>query len=122
MTLILAIESSCDETSAAIVEDGRRILANVISSQVDIHAQFGGIFPEIASRAHIERIYPVVEEALDRAGVTFDDLDAIAVTRGPGLAGSLVVGVNMAKGLALARGLPIVARSEEHTSELQSRE
>ncbi|HOA24532.1 MAG TPA: tRNA (adenosine(37)-N6)-threonylcarbamoyltransferase complex transferase subunit TsaD [Aggregatilineales bacterium] len=120
MTLILAIESSCDETSAAIVEDGRRILANVISSQVDIHAQFGGIFPEIASRAHIERIYPVVEEALDRAGVTFDDLDAIAVTRGPGLAGSLVVGVNMAKGLALARGLPIVAVNhlEGHTYSL----
>ncbi len=109
MTLILGIESSCDETAAAVVEDGRHIRSSVISSQVDLHAQYGGIFPEIASRAHVERIYPVVEEALSKAGVTLGDLDALAVTRGPGLAGSLVVGVNMAKGLALARGLPVVA-------------
>lgn len=109
MTLILGIETSCDETSAAVVEDGRRILSNVISSQVEIHAQYGGIFPEIASRAHIERIYPVVERALHEAKVDLEDLDAIAVTRGPGLAGSLVVGVNMAKGLALGRGLPLIA-------------
>ncbi len=109
MTLILGIESSCDETSAAVVEDGRRILSNVVSSQIDIHAQYGGIFPEIASRAHVERIYPVVEESIAQAGVTLEDIDAIAVTRGPGLAGSLVVGVNMAKGLALTRELPVVA-------------
>ena len=109
MTLILGIETSCDETAAAIVEEGRTIRSNVISSQVDIHAQYGGIFPEIASRAHIERIYPVVEQALSEARVTLADIDAIAATRGPGLAGSLVVGVNMAKGLALGQGLPIIA-------------
>jgi N6-L-threonylcarbamoyladenine synthase len=109
MTLILGIESSCDETGAAVVEDGRRILSNVVSSQVEIHAQYGGIFPEIASRAHVERIYPVVAEALTKAGVALGQLDALAVTRGPGLAGSLVVGVNMAKGLALGRDLPLVA-------------
>lgn len=109
MTLILGIESSCDETAAAVVADGRRILSSVVASQVDIHAQYGGVFPEIASRAHIEQIYPVVEHALSEAAVTLDDLDALAVTRGPGLAGSLVVGVNMAKGLALGRGLPLLA-------------
>jgi len=109
MTLILGIETSCDETSAAVVEDARTIHSLVISSQINLHAQFGGIFPEIASRAHIERIYPVVDEALEQSGVTLSDIDAIAVTRGPGLAGSLVVGVNMAKGLALGRDLPIVA-------------
>jgi N6-L-threonylcarbamoyladenine synthase len=109
MTLILGIESSCDETGAAVVEDGRRILSNVVSSQVEIHAQYGGIFPEIASRAHVERIYPVVAEALAKAGVALGQLDALAVTRGPGLAGSLVVGVNMAKGLALGRNLPLIA-------------
>jgi N6-L-threonylcarbamoyladenine synthase len=109
MTLILGIETSCDETAAAVVEDGQAIRSNVISSQVDIHAQYGGIFPEIASRAHIERIYPVVEQALAEAQATLDDIDAVAVTRGPGLAGSLVVGANLAKGLALGRELPIVA-------------
>ncbi len=109
MTLILGIETSCDETAAAVVEEGQTIRSNVISSQVDIHAQYGGIFPEIASRAHIERIYPVVEQALHEARVTLADIDAIAATRGPGLAGSLVVGVNMAKGLALGRGLPVIA-------------
>ncbi len=109
MTLILGIETSCDETAAAVVEGGQTIRSNVISSQVDLHAQYGGIFPEIASRAHIERIYPVVEQALDEAGVTLADIDAVAVTRGPGLAGSLVVGTNMAKGLALGRELPIIA-------------
>lgn len=109
MTLILGIETSCDETSAAAVEDGRHILSNVVSSQVEIHARYGGIFPEIASRAHIERIYAVVEQALKEAGIGLDDVDALAVTRGPGLAGSLVVGVNMAKGIALRRGLPLLA-------------
>ncbi len=108
MTTILGIETSCDETSAAVVIDGQQIRSNVISSQVDIHAQYGGIYPEIASRAHVERIYPVVEQALSKANVTLREIDAIAVTRGPGLAGSLVVGVNMAKGLALGRNLPMV--------------
>jgi N6-L-threonylcarbamoyladenine synthase len=109
MTTILGIETSCDETSAAVVVDGQVIRSNIVSSQIDLHAQYGGIFPEIASRAHIERIYPVVEEAIAEANVTLKDIDAIAVTRGPGLAGSLVVGVNMAKGLALGARLPLLA-------------
>nr|MBN1228943.1 tRNA (adenosine(37)-N6)-threonylcarbamoyltransferase complex transferase subunit TsaD [Anaerolineae bacterium] len=108
MTLVLGIETSCDETAAAVVRDGEDILSNIVASQVDLHAQYGGIFPEIASRAHIEQIYPVVEQALETAGAALPDVDVITVTRGPGLAGSLVVGVNMAKGLALGRSLPIV--------------
>ncbi|HEC22694.1 MAG TPA: tRNA (adenosine(37)-N6)-threonylcarbamoyltransferase complex transferase subunit TsaD [Chloroflexi bacterium] len=109
MTTILGIETSCDETAAAVVADGQTIRSNIVASQVDIHAQYGGIFPEIASRAHIERIYPVVDQALKQAEITLDSVDAIAVTRGPGLPGSLVVGVNTAKGLALGRGLPLLA-------------
>ncbi len=109
MTTILGIETSCDETAAAVVVDGQTIRSNVVASQVDLHAQYGGIFPEIASRAHIESIYPVVDQALHEAGVSLGDLDAVAVTRGPGLAGSLVVGVNMAKGLALSRDIPLLA-------------
>lgn len=105
---ILGIESSCDETAAAVVENGTTILSNVIASQVDLHARYGGVFPEVASRQHILSIYPVVDEALTLAHLGFDDIDAIAVTRGPGLAGSLVVGVNMAKGIALARDLPLI--------------
>jgi len=108
MTRILAIETSCDETAAAVVEDGRRILSNVVASQVEMHAQYGGIFPEIASRAHVEAIVPVIQQAMQKAHVGFDDLDAVAVTYGPGLAGSLLVGVNAAKGLALGRDLPLV--------------
>jgi N6-L-threonylcarbamoyladenine synthase len=108
MTLILGIETSCDETSAAIIEDGERILSNIIASQIDLHAQYGGVFPEVASRAHIEAITPVVAQAFDQAGVTLDDVEALAVTRGPGLAGSLLVGMNYAKGLALGRGLPLI--------------
>ena len=104
MIRILAIETSCDETAAAVVEDGRRILSNVVASQVELHAQYGGVFPELASRAHIEAIVPVIEQA----HLGFDDLDAVAVTYGPGLAGSLLVGVNAAKGLALGRDLPLV--------------
>jgi N6-L-threonylcarbamoyladenine synthase len=92
-----------------VVVDGQTIRSNIVSSQIDLHAPYGGVFPEIASRAHIERIYPVVEEAIAEANITLKDVDAIAVTRGPGLAGSLVVGVNMAKGLALGSGLPLVA-------------
>jgi len=108
MTLILGIETSCDETSVALVENGERILANVVASQIALHAPYGGVFPEVASRAHVEAIVPVATEALRTAGATLDDVDAIAVTRGPGLAGSLLVGVNYAKGLALGRGLPLI--------------
>jgi N6-L-threonylcarbamoyladenine synthase len=105
---ILGIESSCDETAAAVVIDGRRALSNVIASQVEIHARFGGIVPEIASRQHILAIIPTIQRALTDAGVGWDDLSAIAVTYGPGLAGSLLVGVNAAKGISLARGLPLI--------------
>lgn len=107
-TRILGIETSCDETAAAVVEGGRRILINVVASQVAEHAAFGGVFPEVASRMHIEAIYPVVAHALSQSHVDLESIDAIAVTRGPGLAGSLVVGLNMAKGLALASGLPLL--------------
>jgi len=105
---ILGIETSCDETAAAVVENGRAILSSVVASQVDLHAQFGGIFPEVASRQHILTIYPIVEQALREAHLDLADVDAIAVTRGPGLPGSLVVGVNTAKGLAIGSGLPLV--------------
>ena len=105
---ILAIETSCDETSAAVVEDGRTILSNIIASQVDLHAQFGGVFPEVASRKHVEVIHAVVQQALEEAHMGLDDIDCIAVTRGPGLVGSLLVGVNMAKGLAVARNKPFL--------------
>lgn len=108
MTVILGIETSCDDTGAALVEDGRRILSNVLSSQPDIHRRYGGIFPEMASRQHVLTIVPVVEQALSEAGAAWEDLAAIAVTYGPGLAGSLLVGVNLAKGLALAHHLPLV--------------
>ncbi|RMF30034.1 MAG: tRNA (adenosine(37)-N6)-threonylcarbamoyltransferase complex transferase subunit TsaD, partial [Chloroflexi bacterium] len=105
---ILAIETSCDETAAAVIEDGRRILSNVVASQIDLHARYGGVFPEMASRAHIEAIVPVIQEALAKAHVGWRDLHAVAVTRGPGLAGSLLVGVNAAKGIALGRDLPLL--------------
>jgi N6-L-threonylcarbamoyladenine synthase len=105
---ILGIESSCDETAAAVVENGRSILSSVVASQVDLHAQFGGVFPEVASRQHIRTIYPIIEAALQGAHTSLGDIDAIAVTRGPGLPGSLVVGINAAKGLALGSGLPLI--------------
>ncbi len=107
-TRILGIETSCDETAVAVVEGGRRILASVVASQVAEHAAFGGVFPEVASRMHIEAIYPVVARAMAEGHVGLESIDAIAVTRGPGLAGSLVVGLNMAKGLALAAGVPLL--------------
>jgi N6-L-threonylcarbamoyladenine synthase len=107
-TRILAIESSCDETAAAVVENGRRVLADVVASQASHHARYGGVFPEAASRMHIESIYPVVEQTLSQAHVGLEAIDAIAVTRGPGLAGSLVVGMAMAKGMALASSLPLI--------------
>lgn len=106
--LILAIESSCDDTAAAVVEGPDQVLSNIISSQFDVHAQFGGIVPELASRAHIEAIWPVVDQALQEAEVTLDDIDCIAATRGPGLVGSLLVGFTFAKGLALVKGIPCV--------------
>jgi N6-L-threonylcarbamoyladenine synthase len=108
MTLILGIETSCDETSAAVVEDGIRIRSNIIASQIDLHSKYGGVFPEVASRAHVEAINPVVAQALDEAGITPADLDAVAVTQGPGLAGSLLVGVSFAKALALGWDKPLI--------------
>ena len=107
-TRILGIETSCDETAAAVVENGRLIRSNIVASQSALHAQYGGVFPEAASRQHIESIYAVVSEALSSAHAGLEAIDAIAVTRGPGLAGSLVVGLNMAKGMALAANLPIL--------------
>jgi N6-L-threonylcarbamoyladenine synthase len=107
-TRILAIETSCDETAAAVIADGTRILSNIIASQTDLHAKYGGVFPEVASRRHIEVIHAVVEEAMRQAHIGFGDLDFVAVTRGPGLVGSLLVGVNMAKGLAVSRNLPLL--------------
>lgn len=105
---ILAIESSCDETAAAVVKNGREVLSNVISSQIELHKLFGGVVPEIASRKHIEKINQVIDEALEEAGVTLDEVDAIAVTYGPGLVGALLVGVAQAKALAFAAQKPLV--------------
>ena len=108
MTRILAIETSCDETACAIIENGRALLSSVVASQMEIHARYGGVFPEVASRQHVLSITPVVEKALAQAHLTLNDIDAIAVTQGPGLAGSLVVGMNMAKGIALGMGKPLI--------------
>ena len=106
--LVLGIESSCDETAAAVVRDGREMLSSVIHSQIESHKKWGGVVPELASREHLEKIEPIVNEAIERAGIKMSDIDAIAVTQGPGLVGSLLVGVCYAKGLALALGKPIV--------------
>lgn len=106
--LVLGIETSCDETAAAVIRGGRRILSNVVASQVDVHRAYGGVVPEVASRQHLLSILPVVEQAMKEAGAGWDDLAGVAVTYGPGLAGSLLVGVNMAKGVCLARGLPLI--------------
>lgn len=105
---ILAIESSCDETAAAVVKNGREVLSNIISSQIDIHTLYGGVVPEIASRNHIERINQVIEESIKVAGVSMEQIDAIAVTYGPGLVGALLVGVSAAKALAFATGKPLI--------------
>ncbi len=105
---VLAIESSCDETAAAVVVNGRRVLSNIISSQIDIHKLYGGVVPEIASRKHIERINQVIQEALSEADRTLDDMDAVCVTYGPGLVGALLVGVGAAKALSYASGKPLV--------------
>lgn len=107
-TRILAIETSCDETAVAVVENGSSIISNIIASQHELHAQYGGVFPEVASRRHIEVIYAVIDQALHEAHLSVDDLDCIAVTRGPGLVGSLLVGVNAAKGMAVGRNKPIL--------------
>ena len=104
----LAIETSCDDSSVAILKNEREILTNLISSQIDIHALFGGVVPEIASRKHLEAINPLIDKAMDEAGITYSDLDLITVTKGPGLIGSLLVGISAAKALALATGLPLV--------------
>jgi N6-L-threonylcarbamoyladenine synthase len=105
---ILAIETSCDETAAAVLENGRALLASTVASQMDIHARYGGVYPEVASRQHVLSILPVIEETLAKAHLTLENIDAVAATRGPGLAGSLVVGLNAAKGIALGAGLPLV--------------
>ena len=106
--LVLGIDSSCDETAAAVVRDGRTLLSNVVASQIELHRRFGGVVPEIACRAHVENFPWVVDEALRRAGVTLDEIDGVAVTNRPGLVNALLVGVSAAKGIAFARGLPIV--------------
>ena len=111
MHLILGIESSCDETAAAVLEDGRVLRSTVVASQVEVHAPYGGIVPELASRRHLEVITPVIDRALGDAGATLADLDAIAVTAGPGLVGSLLVGVSVAKAIAYSRKLPLAAVS-----------
>jgi N6-L-threonylcarbamoyladenine synthase len=105
---ILAIESSCDETAAAVIENGRKLLSSVVASQMEIHARFGGVYPEVASRQHVLSILPVIEQALSDAHLSLAEVDAIAVTCGPGLAGSLVVGLNAAKGLAFGAGKPLI--------------
>ncbi len=111
--LILGLETSCDETAAALVEDGA-IRSNVVSSQADLHARFGGVVPEVASRRHLELVLPVIREALDEAGADLDDVDLVAVTQGPGLIGALLVGLSAAKALAWARGLPLVPVNHLH--------
>jgi N6-L-threonylcarbamoyladenine synthase len=105
---ILAIESSCDETACAVLDNGRALLASTVASQMDIHARYGGVYPEVASRQHVLSIVPVIQQTLSQTELSLKDIDAIAVTRGPGLAGSLVVGMNAAKGLALGTGKPII--------------
>ncbi|MCL4369521.1 MAG: tRNA (adenosine(37)-N6)-threonylcarbamoyltransferase complex transferase subunit TsaD [Chloroflexi bacterium] len=105
---ILGIESSCDETAASVVADGRRLKSNVVASQIDLHRKYGGVMPEVASRAHLRAIMPTVEEAMEGARVDWSRIAAIAVTRGPGLAGSLLVGVNAAKAISMAKGIPLV--------------
>ncbi|RDI37911.1 tRNA (adenosine(37)-N6)-threonylcarbamoyltransferase complex transferase subunit TsaD [Falsibacillus pallidus] len=107
-TIVLGIETSCDETAAAVIKNGTEILSNVVASQIESHKRFGGVVPEIASRHHVEQITIVIEEALKEASVGFSDIDAIAVTEGPGLVGALLVGVNAAKALAFAHGIPLV--------------
>jgi len=105
---ILGIESSCDETAAAVVSGGDTILSSIVASQIAIHRKYGGVVPELASREHLRQIVPVVREALEQAGITLQDLDAVAVTRGPGLVGALLVGITYAKSICFARNLPLI--------------
>ncbi len=107
--LLLSIETSCDETAAAVVQDGRKILSSIVASQIEIHAEYGGVVPEIASRKHLESIIPVVDLALSEAGLTLSAIEGLAVTRGPGLIGALLVGASLAKGIALGRNIPLAA-------------
>ena len=106
--IILAIETSCDETAAAIIKNGTEILSNIVASQIESHKRFGGVVPEIASRHHVEQITIVIDEALQQANVDYEDIDAVAVTEGPGLVGALLIGVNAAKAIAFAHGIPLV--------------
>lgn len=112
--LVLGIETSCDETSVALVENGKNIRANIVSSQIDLHRKYGGVVPEIASRAHIEAFLPVLDEAFETAGCTIDDVDVIATTYGPGLVGALLMGVTAAKAIALSTGKPLMAVNHMH--------
>ncbi len=122
--LLLALESSCDETAVAVVRDGRQILSNLIASQVDLHAIYGGVVPELASRRHLEVINPLVEEALNKAGVQQEDLEGVVVTRGPGLVGALLVGVSFAKAYAYALNIPLIGvhHIEGHIQAIQLEE
>ena len=113
-SLVLGLETSCDETAAAIVRDGREVLASSVATQFDLHAEFGGVVPEIASRAHLERILPAIRSTLHEAGLRYEDLDAIAVGHRPGLIGSLLVGTSAAKGLAVGLGIPFVGVDHVH--------
>jgi N6-L-threonylcarbamoyladenine synthase len=114
MALVLGIESTCDETAAAVVRDGRRVLSSIVATQVDLHAKYRGVVPEIASRAHIESILPIIREALDKAGVALGDIDAVAVAHRPGLIGSLLIGVTAAKSLAWVLGRPLIGVDHVH--------
>jgi len=119
--LVLGLESSCDETAAAVVEDARRVLTDVVASQVEVHARFGGVVPELASRAHVVNVVPVIDSALASAGLSLDDIDGIAVTQGPGLVGALLVAIQAAKAIAYARDIPLVGvhHLEGHMAAIQ---
>jgi N6-L-threonylcarbamoyladenine synthase len=106
--ILLCIETSCDETAAAVVKDGRTVLSSIVSSQIAVHAEYGGVVPEIASRKHLEAVLPVIDQALTEAAVSIEQIEGVAVTRGPGLIGALLVGVSAAKGIAVGRGIPLV--------------
>lgn len=119
--LLLCIETSCDETAAAVVKDGKTVLSSIVASQIDTHADYGGVVPEIASRMHLEALVPVIEKALHSAGVTFKDVEGVVATRGPGLVGALLVGLSAAKGLAAGLGVPLaeVNHIESHLLAIQ---
>jgi N6-L-threonylcarbamoyladenine synthase len=108
LSLILGIESSCDETAAAVIKEGRTVLSSIVSSQIEVHREYGGVVPELASRKHVEKILPVLREALTKAGVTLSDIDGIAVTQGPGLIGCLMVGISTAKAVSFSLGAPLI--------------